>query len=317
MKVVVTGGAGFIGSHVADALVEAGHEVHILDDLSSGKRENVPSAARLHRIDIRDEAVAALFEAHRFEVMVHHAAQMDVRRSVADPSFDADVNLRGFLNLMECGRANGLRKVVFASTGGAIYGEPEHGPQDEKHPLRPVSPYGITKLCTEKYLFFYEQEYGILWVALRYGNVYGPRQNPHGEAGVIAIFIDRLLSNKQAVIFGDGEQTRDYVFVGDVVRANLAALTYDGSGTFNVGTSVETSVNELFRLLRDQVRPEMPERHEPARPGEQRRSILDYSHSKETLGWSPSVNLEDGLRLTVEWFVDRAAARRSASDSKS
>ncbi len=305
MKTLVTGGAGFIGSHVADALAADGHDVHILDDLSSGREENVPNSATFHRMDIRDVAVARLFERHRFDVLVHHAAQMDVRRSVADPGFDADVNLRGFLNLMEGARVHGIRKVVFASTGGAIYGEPEYAPQDEKHPLRPLSPYGITKLCTEKYLYYYEQEYGIPFVALRYGNVYGPRQNPHGEAGVIAIFIERLLSDNQAVIFGDGEQTRDYVFVGDVVRANVAAVKHDGSGIFNVGTSVETSVNKIFRLLRDQIRPGMPERHEPARPGEQRRSILDYSHSSSVLRWSPQVTLEDGLRMTADWFQER------------
>jgi UDP-glucose 4-epimerase len=214
MKVLVTGGAGFIGSHVADALVSDGHEVHVVDDLSSGKAENLPTEATFHRLDIRDSRVGELFDRQRFDVLIHHAAQMDVRRSVADPVFDADVNLLGFLNLMEKARETGIKKVVFASTGGAIYGEPDYTPQDEKHPLRPLSPYGITKLCTERYLYFYEQEYGIPSVALRYGNVYGPRQNPHGEAGVIAIFINRLLSDTQAVIFGDGEQTRDYVFVG-------------------------------------------------------------------------------------------------------
>ena len=307
MKVLVTGGAGFIGSHVADALAGEGHDVHILDDLSSGKEENVSPDATLHRMDIRDAAVGGLFEKNQFEVLVHHAAQMDVRRSVADPAFDANVNLIGFLNLMEQGRQHGLRKVVFASTGGAIYGEPEYAPQDEQHPLRPLSPYGITKLCTEKYLYFYEQEYGIPFVALRYGNVYGPRQNPHGEAGVIAIFIDRLLSDTQAIIFGDGDQTRDYVYVGDVVRANLAAVKHPGSGTFNVGTSIETSVNRLFQLLRDEVRPTMLERHEPARPGEQRRSVLDYAHARAVLDWSPQIAIEEGLSATVEWF--RAHAR--------
>jgi UDP-glucose 4-epimerase len=305
MKILVTGGAGFIGSHVADALVAAGHGVHILDDLSSGKEENLPADAVFHRMDIRDEGVEGLFEEHGFDVLVHHAAQMDVRRSVADPGFDADVNLIGFLNLMERGRENGIKKVVFASTGGAIYGEPDYTPQDENHPLRPLSPYGITKLSTEKYLYYYEQEYGIPSVALRYGNVYGPRQNPHGEAGVIAIFVGRLLEGKQAVIFGDGEQTRDYVYVGDVVRANLAAIDFQGSGVFNVGTSVESSVNELYRLLRDQIRPEMPEYHEAARPGEQRRSVLDFAYSRDVLGWSPQVPLVQGLQSTVEWFRAR------------
>ncbi|NNE33773.1 MAG: NAD-dependent epimerase/dehydratase family protein [Rhodothermales bacterium] len=306
MKVLVTGGAGFIASHVADALVAAGHDVHILDDLSSGKMENVPAGSTFHRMDVRDPEARALFSEHQFEILVHHAAQMDVRRSVADPAFDARVNLIGFLNLMESARTNGLKKVIFASTGGAIYGEPEYVPQDENHPLRPLSPYGIAKLSTEKYLYFYEQEYGIPFVALRYGNVYGPRQNPHGEAGVIAIFISRLLSGTQAIIYGDGEQTRDYVFVGDVVRANMAAVDYEGSGIFNVGTSVETDVNQLFRILRDEIRPEMVERHDEARPGEQRRSVLDYRHTREHLSWSPAVSVEDGLKATVEWFRERA-----------
>ena len=224
MHLLVTGGAGFIGSHVTDALVHAGHDVHVLDDLSSGRRENVNEKATLHVLDISDAKVAELFEQERFEVLVHHAAQMDVRRSVADPRFDASVNVDGFLNLMEAGRQNGLQKVVFASTGGAIYGEPDYVPQDEQHALQPLSPYGITKLVTEKYLFFYQQTYGIEYVVLRYGNIYGPRQNPHGEAGVVAIFCGRLLRGEPLTIFGDGGQTRDYTFVGDVVKANLKAL---------------------------------------------------------------------------------------------
>ena len=311
MKILVTGGAGFIGSHVADALVEAGHEVHILDDLSSGKEENVPERATLHRMDVRSDQVEGLLGKERFDVLVHHAAQMDVRRSVADPPFDADVNVIGFLNLMEAGRASGLKKVVFASTGGAIYGEPDFTPQSEEHPLRPLSPYGITKLCTERYLYYYEQQYGIDYVALRYANVYGPRQNPHGEAGVVAIFAQRLLGGGQPVIYGDGEQTRDYVFVGDVVRANLAALGYEGSGTFNVGTGAETSVNELFRLLRQEIDPDVPEEHGEAKPGEQKRSVLDYRRAEEALGWSPRTSLAEGLEETVAWF--RAARSEVAS----
>lgn len=302
MKVLVTGGAGFIGSHVARALVEEKHEVHVLDDLSSGKKENVPEQATLHQLDVRAGEVRALFERERFDVVVHHAAQMDVRRSVADPGFDASVNVLGFLNLMEAGRANGLKKVVFASTGGAIYGEPDFTPQSEDHALRPLSPYGITKLCTERYLYYYKQQYGIDYVALRYANVYGPRQNPHGEAGVVAIFTQRLLDEQQPVIYGDGEQTRDYVFVGDVVRANLAALNYKGSGVFNVGTETETSVNELFRLIRGEIRPETPEQHAEGKPGEQKRSILDYAHAQQELGWIPQTPLAEGLKQTIAWF---------------
>ncbi len=306
-KVLVTGGAGFIGSHVADALVSRGHEVHILDDLSSGRRENVPGGAELHVMDVRSPDVYRLFESRRFDVLVHHAAQMDVRRSVADPSFDADVNIRGLLNLMEAGRANGLSKVVFASTGGAIYGEPDTVPQDESHVLQPMSPYGIAKLASEKYLHYYFSEFGIPYVALRYGNVYGPRQNPHGEAGVVAIFTTRLLSGLHPVINGDGQQTRDYVFVGDVVSANLAALEVSGCEVVNVGTAVETSVNTLFRILRDLIAPDVPETHGPAKPGEQKRSVLSFGRAARVLGWQPTVDVETGLARTVEWFRGRHA----------
>lgn len=305
MKLLITGGAGFIGSHVADAMVESGHTVHILDDLSSGKRENVPSEATLHVHDVRSSEVADLFAAEEFDVLIHHAAQMDVRKSVADPGFDADVNIRGFLNLMEAGRKNGLKKVLFASTGGAIYGEPEYTPQDVNHPLQPVSPYGITKLATEKYLYYYRVQFDVDYVALRYANIYGPRQNPHGEAGVVAIFAQRMLTGDQPVINGDGTQTRDYVHVADVVRANVAALDYDGSGIFNVGTGVETNVNQLFRIIRDEANPDIEEKHGPGKPGEQQRSVLGYAHTTEELGWEPTIDVEEGLRETVRWFDDR------------
>lgn len=302
MKILVTGGAGFIGSHVADALLDDGHRVHVLDDLSSGRKANVPDAAILHVHDIRTEAAASLVTQGAFDVLVHHAAQMDVRASVADPGFDADVNIRGFLNLAEAGRKSGLKKIVFASTGGAIYGEPDYTPQDEEHPVRPLSPYGITKLCTEKYLYFYQQQYGIDYVALRYANVYGPRQNPHGEAGVVAIFTQRMLNGEQPIINGEGTQTRDYVYVGDVVAANRAALAYDGSGVFNVGTGVETDVNALFRTIRDLTGADIPEEHGPAKPGEQQRSVLGYDRAQQALGWTPTVDVGEGLRRTVAWF---------------
>lgn len=311
MRTLVTGGAGFIGSHVADALVEEGHTVHVVDDLSSGRRAHVPDRAELFVMDVREVEVTDLIEEEGYDLLVHHAAQMDVRRSVEDPLFDASVNLGGFLNLIEAARSNGLRKVVFASTGGAIYGEPEHAPQREDHPLRPVSPYGITKLTTEKYLEFYRQTYGIEYVALRYGNVYGPRQNPHGEAGVVAIFTREILEGGQPIINGPGEQTRDYTYVGDVVRANLAAVDYGGSGVFNVGTANETSVNELFRLLNRRTDRDVPEQHGPAQPGEQQRSVLSYEKIRRELGWRPSVSLEEGLERTVSWFeaqLDRSGS---------
>jgi len=283
-----------------------GHAVYVLDDLSSGTRDNIPAGAVFHQEDIRSDAAAALFEAERFDVLVHHAAQMDVRRSVADPQFDAAVNVIGFLNLMEAGRVHGLKRVVFASTGGAIYGEPDYTPQDEAHALRPLSPYGITKLTTEKYLYYYGQQYGIHYVSLRYANVYGPRQNPHGEAGVVAIFAQRLLEGRQPLIFGDGLQTRDYTYVGDVVQANLAALAYEGaSAVINIGTGRETDVNTLFRTLRDAIDPACEEVHAEAKPGEQRRSVLGYARAENLLGWSPQVGLEEGLTHTADWFSQR------------
>jgi UDP-glucose 4-epimerase len=272
----------------------------------------VPETAPLHAFDIRSDEAAALMEHEQFDVLVHHAAQMDVRASVADPSFDADVNVRGFLNLAEAGRKNGLKKILFASTGGAIYGEPDYTPQDEDHPVRPLSPYGITKLCTEKYLYFYLQQYGINYVALRYANVYGPRQNPHGEAGVVAIFTQRMLRGEQPIINGDGKQTRDYVFVGDVVRANLAALNYDGSGVFNVGTGIETNVNELFHTIRELTGADIPEEHGEAKPGEQQRSVLGYERSEQELGWTPQVSVGEGLARTVDWFKEQGERREVA-----
>jgi len=302
MTILVTGGAGFIGSHVADALLEDGHEVHVLDNLSTGRRWKVPEAAPLFKHDVRSDGAAALFAEHQYECVVHHAAQMDVRRSVEDPGFDADVNIRGLINLMEAGIDHGLQKVVFASTGGAIYGEPEYTPQDENHPLQPVSPYGVAKLASEKYLYYYQEQYNLDTVSLRYANIYGPRQNPHGEAGVVAIFTKEMLGDGQPVINGPGEQTRDYVYVGDVVRANLAALDAEGTGVFNVGTGRETSVNELFRMLRDETGADVEETHGPAKPGEQQRSVLGYERTKRELGWTPQVSIEEGLARTVDWF---------------
>lgn len=311
MKILVTGGAGFIGSHVADALIDRGHAVHVMDDFSTGREKNVPPSAELYRMDIRSDEAARLVQDEGYDVLVHHAAQMDVRASVEDPSFDADVNVRGFLNLAEAGRKGGLEKIIFASTGGAIYGEPEYVPQDEGHPADPMSPYGITKLATEKYLDFYRQQYGIEYVSLRYANVYGPRQNPHGEAGVVAIFTKEMLDGGQPIINGDGTQTRDYVYVGDVVQANLAALAYDASGIFNVGTAQETNVNELFRELRQLTGADIDEEHGPAKPGEQQRSVLGYQRAARDLDWTPSVELNEGLARTVDWFKTELSAETS------
>lgn len=310
MKILVTGGAGFIGSHVADALVALGHTVHVMDNFESGRRENVPQAATLHEVDIRKPEAAAVCSAEEYDVLFHLAAQMDVRRSVADPAFDADVNIVGFLSLMEAARAT-VKKVVFSSTGGAIYGEPEYAPQDEQHPVKPLSPYGITKLATEKYLFFYRETYGIDYVALRYGNVFGPRQNPHGEAGVVAIFTERMLRDELVWINGSGRQTRDYVFVGDVVRANVAALDYGGTGIFNVGTGIETDVNHLFKTIRSLTGADVAERHADPKPGEQMRSVLGCDHALKELNWKPQVGVDEGLKKTVEWFSEQATEVRA------
>jgi UDP-glucose 4-epimerase len=302
MNILVTGGAGFIGSNTVDALVLAGHTVTILDDFSSGKQENVNPKAKVYKMDIQDAAVENIFRDEKIEVMVHFAAQMDVRKSVADPKFDASVNVLGFLNLMELGRKHGLKKVIFSSTGGAIYGEQDYFPADEQHPMRPLSPYGITKLVTEKYLFFYKEIYGIDHVILRFANIYGPRQNPHGDAGVVAIFTQKMLKGEQPIINGDGKQTRDYVYVGDVVQGVLLGLNYNGSDIFNIGTGIETDVNQLFGHIKTLTGSSCEEKHIPAKAGEQMRSVITSKKIGEALGWNPTVSLEEGLKRTVEFF---------------
>ncbi len=305
MRIVVTGGAGFIGSNISDALVERGHEVLVLDDLSSGRTENVPAKARLVELDVSSPEVRAIFEKFKPDVLCHHAAQIDVRRSVADPAFDAEVNVVGSVRLLEICRAVGTRRVLFASTGGAIYGEQDAFPATEAHPARPVSPYGVAKLSVEHYLHYYAVEHGFRPTRLRYANVYGPRQNPHGEAGVVAIFTDKFLAGQEPVINGTGEQTRDFVFVGDVVRANLAALDHDLLGAFNVGTGVETSVNELYEALRVATGSSARVKHVPGKAGEQMRSSLDATALKTATGWKPTTPLEEGLRATVAFFKSR------------
>ncbi|MGH7790025.1 MAG: NAD-dependent epimerase/dehydratase family protein [Candidatus Binatia bacterium] len=309
MKLLVTGGAGFIGSHLVDACVAAGHDVAVIDDLSTGDAAQVNPGARLHRVDLRDRAaVDDVIARERPEVISHHAAQLDVRRSVADPVFDAQVNLIGLLNLMEAGRAHGLRRVILASSGGVVYGDSQELPTSERAPTEPISPYGVAKLGSERYLHYYWHVHGIPSVALRYGNVYGPRQNPHGEAGVVAIFTGALLDGGAPVINGPGTQTRDYVFVGDVVRANLLALASDYRGALNVGTGLETDVNRLFALLCDAIGAHPPERHGPAKAGEQLRCVLDPRRAAEAIGWRPEVELADGLSRTVDFFRRRRTA---------
>jgi UDP-glucose 4-epimerase len=309
MKILVTGGAGFIGSHVVDAYIGAGHQVVVVDDLSTGVREHLHPKAKFYQVDIRSDQVEGIFQREQFDVVNHHAAQMDVRRSVADPKFDASVNVLGTLNILESSRKNGVKHVIFASTGGAIYGEQEYFPADEEHPQRPLSPYGITKLAGEKYLAFYNAVYGIRTIALRYANVYGPRQNPLGEAGVVAIFAHKMLTDEQPVINGDGRQTRDYVYIADVVRANLLVLNNAGSGVYNVGTGIETDVNQLFQKLRTYLKPECREQHGPPKEGEQRRSAISSVKIQNELGWTPATKLEEGLYLTAEYFRQKYLAR--------
>jgi UDP-glucose 4-epimerase len=311
--VLVTGGAGFIASHVADAYLALGDEVWIVDNLSSGRRQNVPDGAEFLQIDIRDEEVRNLFREVRFDLVNHHAAQIDVRVSVLDPAKDAGINLLGLLNLTEAAIEVGTRRFVFVSSGGVVYGEPERIPTPETAPKLPRSPYGVTKLTGEQYLYYYRTIRGLEYIALRYSNVFGPRQDPHGEAGVVAIFCSRLLSGQPLTIFGDGEQTRDYVFVRDVVSANMLAseLRLEGgegldARAFNVGTGVATSVNQLADAL-EAVAGSAPGRNrQPERPGELRHSTLD-STLLRTQGWSPAFSLEDGLRETYEHIARQRA----------
>jgi UDP-glucose 4-epimerase len=303
MKVLVTGGAGFIGSHVTDRLIEAGIEVVVLDNLSSGKRTSVNPQARLHEADIDAKDLLAFFEHERFDCVDHHAAQMNVRRSVEDPVFDARVNILGSLNLLQAAVATGVKKVVFASTGGAIYGEQLTFPADETHQTCPMSPYGVAKLAVEKYLAFYEEVYGLPYTALRYANVYGPRQDPHGEAGVVAIFSQQLLAHQPAIINGDGEQTRDFIYVDDVARANVLAVTTDLRGIYNVGTGIETSVNTLYATMAKQTSAPLSARHQPPKAGEQRRSVLACQKLQAVSNWAPTVCIDEGLRRTVAYFA--------------
>ena len=304
--VCITGGAGFIGSHLADGFLAAGDRVLVLDDLSGGKRENVPDGAEFHVLDIRSPEAARVVAESGIDLLVHHAAQMDVRRSVENPIFDADVNVLGTLNLLEACRRGGVRQVLFASTGGAIYGEQDAFPATEDHPTRPVSPYGVAKLAVERYLFFYHVAYGLDAACLRYANVYGERQNPHGEAGVVAIFLEKLLSGGTPTINGTGRQTRDYVHVSDIVRANLAAAGRPGFFTYNVGTGQETDVVELYRRIAAALGLDREAQHGPGKPGEQLRSVIDGSRARAELGLPEPLGLKQGLARTADWFKARS-----------
>ncbi len=338
--VLVTGGAGFIGSHVAEAMRDAGHRVVVVDDLSSGSPANVPEGVEFHRLDIGSEAAARLVAERRPRFVFHHAAQISVSASVRDPARDARVNVLGTLNLLQAAAEAGVEKFVFASTGGALYGEGGEEPVGEDRCPTPLAPYGVSKLACEGYLRVFERERGLRYVSLRYGNVYGPRQDPHGEAGVVAIFATRMLARAgrgaaapggpgsvragraeapsgseeagppEPVVNGDGRYVRDYVYVGDVVRANLLAAEHPGSGAFNIGTGRGADVNELWEILARLTGYRGERRHGPPRPGDVRRITLDASRARRELGWEPRVSLEEGLRRTVAWF--RGAASRPA-----
>lgn len=305
MKILVTGGAGFIGSHVVDRFVELGHDVVVVDNLSTGKANFVNPKAELIEADITDpETMADIISSERPEVIDHHAAHIQVGNSVKNPQFDAVHNIIGTLNIMQAAKDAGVKKVIMASTGGAMYGD-KPVPFDESMREEPLSPYGISKRSAELYLNFFYVQYGIPYIALRYANVYGPRQNPHGESGVIAIFSEMMSEGKKPIINGDGTHTRDYVYVADVARANELALSSNYVGAINIGTGVETSTNEVFDKVVQELGLDMPREHGPERPGEQVRSVLSFTIAQTILGWTPTVTFDEGVKLVAEWYSSR------------
>lgn len=307
MKILVTGGAGFIGSHIVDAYCQLGHDVLAVDDLSTGHTENVNPAARFIQMDIRDPELNQLFEAERFDVISHQAARGNVRASLENPWEYADVNVTGGVNLLNCSRRHGVRKLIYASTGGCVYGEPQYVPSDEIHPIAPRDPYGASKAGFELFLPVFAMCYGLKYTIFRYPNVYGPRQDPFGEAGVVSIFLGQMLRGQQPIINGDGEQERDYVFVSDVARANVIALDKGDNDVFNVGWGIGTTVNSVFRNLCELLGQSVSEVHGPAKPGEVRRSCLDSSKARLMLGWTPKVELRDGLAQTADFVKSKIA----------
>ncbi len=300
MKILVTGGAGFIGSHVVDLFINEGYEAVVVDDLSTGRLSNLNPSAKFYRMDIRDPKLAEVFEAERPNFVSHHAAQMDVRRSIVEPIFDADVNILGSLNVIECAKRYQVKRLVYISSGGAAYGEPEYLPCDEAHPINPICQYGASKHTVEHYLYMYYQNYGLKYTVLRYPNVFGPRQDPHGEAGVVAIFIGRMLNGEDVVINGDGENQRDFVHVRDCARGNLLGLDAP-VGIYNLGFGYGTSVNQIFDALKQITGYPKEAIHGPAKLGETRKIYLDASKARKVMGWSPTITLEEGLKQTVEY----------------
>jgi UDP-glucose 4-epimerase len=307
MKVLITGGAGFIGSNIADRLIQLGSSVVIVDNLATGKKDNINKKCIFYEYDIREKDLIGIFKKERPDFVIHNAAQLSVRLSVEDPMYDSSVNVLGGLNVFNCSSQTGVNKVIFASSGGTVYGEQEKFPADESHSTNPISPYGVAKLASEKYLNYFNSAYGLKYTALRYANIYGPRQDPLGEAGVVAIFAGKLLTGEAPVINGDGNQTRDYVFVGDVISANIKAIESDFVGCVNIATQTETTVNELFNILMSASgKKGLNESHGPAKPGEQYRSVLANGLAKKVLDWEPEVSINEGLETTYKWFKDNS-----------
>lgn len=302
VKILVTGGAGFIGSNIADTYIKTGHKVAILDNLSSGKRGNINPRAKFYKLDINDPKVEKIFAREKFDIVNHHAAQIDVRSSLSNPVNDAQINIIGSLKLLDYSNKYKIKKFIYASTGGAIYGEPKYLPTDEKHPVMPLSPYGLAKYCFEHYLKYFHNMHKLKFTVLRYGNVYGPRQDPLGEAGVVAIFTNLILKKKKPVIFGDGNQGRDFVYVKDVVLANMLALTKGDGEILNISTSRETTVNKIFMLLCKAANIKIKPEYAPARKGEVYQIYLDYNKARKILGWQPFYSLENGIKETIKYF---------------
>ncbi len=317
MKVLVTGGAGFIGSHVVDTYLASGYEVVVVDNLSTGQLFNLNPSATFYNMDIRSPQLQEIFDKERPDFVNHHAAQMDVRRSTVEPLFDADINILGSINVLECAIKFQVKRFIYISSGGAVYGEPESLPCDETHPINPICQYGVSKHTIEHYLYLYNHIYGLDYIVLRYGNVYGPRQNPRGEAGVVAIFTGQMLADQQVLINGDGEQQRDFVYVTDCAQANLLALTAPQANTiYNIGCGVGTSVNEIFQILKEFSAYPKNAYYGPPKPGETQRIYLNCSKARAGLGWTPAVGIQGGLENTVNYIRGNGLINTSVARMK-